>query len=251
MNESIRGRRVAYFGGSFDPPHLGHLTVARAAHMALGLDLVLFAPVGAQPLKPHGSTASFDDRVAMTRMAIEGEPGMGLTLADAPRGAPNYSVDALGRVRAELPQHSTLYFLMGADSFLSFRRWHHAAEIPFLAPLIVASRPGQKLNDLRSGLPAGLTVDAAAQARKNVEGIELVCYRIANPAGETTPFYLLPDLHVEISASEIRAQVRAGEPGTRELLPSAVWEYVRARGLYREAGNSEEEPGEGDHGTGI
>src|SRR4051794_33636357 len=65
-------QRVAFFGGSFDPPHLGHLAVARAARAALQLDRVLFAPVGAQPLKPQGSTAPFPDRVAMTELAIGG-----------------------------------------------------------------------------------------------------------------------------------------------------------------------------------
>lgn len=63
---SGEGRRVAFFGGSFDPPHLGHLAVARAARKALCLDRVLFAPVGAQPLKPAGSTAPFADRLRMT-----------------------------------------------------------------------------------------------------------------------------------------------------------------------------------------
>src|SRR5215469_4855309 len=85
-------RRIAFFGGSFDPPHRGHLAIARAALQALHLDRVLFAPVGAQPLKPEGATASFDDRVAMTRLAIAEEPRFEVSLADAPApsGAPNY-----------------------------------------------------------------------------------------------------------------------------------------------------------------
>ncbi|HEX8711825.1 MAG TPA: nicotinate (nicotinamide) nucleotide adenylyltransferase [Terracidiphilus sp.] len=244
MNEGIRaGARVAYFGGSFDPPHLGHLAVARAARRALHLDAVLFAPVGAQPLKTQGATAGFDERVAMTRLAIEGEPGMSLTLADAPapEGAPNYSVDALARLRTELPNGCTIFFLMGADSFYSLRRWHRAEEMPFLAPLIVAARPGQRLDDLRTGLPEGLTLEPAADAHKIVEGIEVRCYRVTNPQGATAPFYLLPDLHVEISASDIRAQVHAGsgEPATRAQLPRSVAEYIRAHGLYRETGNTE------------
>ena len=90
-------QRIAFFGGSFDPPHLGHLAVAHAALAALPLDTVLFAPVGAQPLKPAGSTASFDDRVEMTRLAIEGERAFRISLADAPRpnGKPNYTLETL------------------------------------------------------------------------------------------------------------------------------------------------------------
>jgi nicotinate-nucleotide adenylyltransferase len=241
MKEAIRaGARIAHFGGSFDPPHLGHLAVARAALAALRLDVVLFAPVGAQPLKPQGSTASFDDRVAMTKLAIAGEAGMILSLADAPTaaGEPNYTVQTLTRLRAELPAGCMLYCLMGADSFLSLRRWRRSEEIPFLAPLIVASRPGQRLEDWKAALPKGLTMEPAVCLEKNAAGIGMRCYTIANAAGRSEPFYLLPDLDVEISASQIRAQVRAGggEAEERKLLPEAVAEYVRTRGLYREAG---------------
>ena len=87
-------RRIAFFGGSFDPPHLGHIGVARAAQVALHLDTVLFAPVGIQPLKPAGSTASFEDRVAMTELAIKGQPQFAISFADAPdpNGRPNYTI---------------------------------------------------------------------------------------------------------------------------------------------------------------
>src|SRR5271165_2530660 len=142
-------RRVAFFGGSFDPPHLGHLAVARVARSALRLDTVLFAPVGMQPLKPRGSTAPFEDRVAMTGLAIAGEPRFALTRIDAPNGAglPNYTLETLEQLHAELPD-AELFCLMGADSFVSLKRWHGAAEVPFAASLIVASRPGQSLDDL-------------------------------------------------------------------------------------------------------
>src|ERR1700761_1830491 len=103
--QPCRGGRTAFFGGSFDPPHLGHLAVARAARAALQLDCVLFAPVGAQPLKPHGSTAPFPDRLPMTSLAIAGEPGFEISLADAPTSdqRPNYTLETLGTIRAGLP----------------------------------------------------------------------------------------------------------------------------------------------------
>jgi nicotinate-nucleotide adenylyltransferase len=232
---------VAFFGGSFDPPHVGHLAVARAARAALGLDTVLFAPVGAQPLKPQGSTADFADRLAMTRLALAGEPGFAVSLADAPKpaGAPNYTLETLLRLRAELPSESRLFCLMGADSFAGLRRWHRAAEIPFVAPLMVASRPSEslrRLDDLRARLPEGLMIEPAAEAGAVASGIELRSYQLRNPAGDCTPFYLLPGLQIDISASQIRDQVRAAEasrlPGD-ELLPEAVSAYIRAHNLYR------------------
>src|SRR3974390_698141 len=100
-----RERRIAFFGGSFDPPHRGHIGIARAAQYALDLDTVLFAPVGVQPLKPLGSTASFEDRVAMTALAIQGLPQFTISFADAPdpAGTPNYTIDTLVRLREQYP----------------------------------------------------------------------------------------------------------------------------------------------------
>jgi nicotinate-nucleotide adenylyltransferase len=248
------GQRVAFFGGSFDPPHLGHLAVARAARAALGLDTVLFAPVGAQPLKLQRSTASFADRLDLTRLAIAGEPGFAVSLADAPKssGAPNFTLETLLSLRAELPPDAELFCLMGADSFLGLRQWHRAAEIPFVAPLIVASRPNHwpvlrpelLLADLKDALPAGLTIEGVPGADEFRSGVEVRSYLLRNPAGRQTPFYLLPGLDVEISASQVRDQIRdelreqvhaaAGAPTSgHQLLPKAVFEAIRSRGLYR------------------
>ncbi len=237
--QSSGGRRVAFFGGSFDPPHLGHLAVARAAQAALGLDTVLFAPVGAQPLKPQGSTASYEDRLALTRLAIAGDAGFAVSLADAPRpgGAPNYTLDTLEELREELSRGSALFCLMGADSFFGLRRWHRAAEIPFVAPLIVASRPGQLLEGLKAALPEGLYLESGPAGDQTVAGVEMRACILRNAAGQTSPFYLLPGLNVEISASDIRAGIQAaidGESGCQELLPGPVFEAIRSRGLYRQ-----------------
>lgn len=240
-----KGGRVAFFGGSFDPPHLGHLAVARAARRALGLDTVLFAPVGAQPLKPVGATASFDDRVAMTQLAIAGEPGFAISLADAPKvsGAPNYTLETLENLQQELGPDCALYCLMGADCLAGLRLWHRAAEIPFVAPLIVASRPGERMDDLQSFLPAGLMMERVAASGLPDSDVEVLSYSVfgerGRRAGERTPFYLLPGLDVAISASQIRELTReqfgAGATSLavgQGLLPEAVAEYVRARGLY-------------------
>jgi nicotinate-nucleotide adenylyltransferase len=239
------GRRVAFFGGSFDPPHLGHLAVARAARVALALDTVLFAPVGAQPLKPQGSTASFQDRLAMTELAVAGEAGFGVSLADAPKasGAPNFTLETLQALRAGLPPEGALFCLMGADSFFGLHRWHRAAEIPFVASLIVASRPGQRpeewIRGLRTALPLGLTLEATTRAEPGGAAVEMRTYMLHNPAGESAPLYLLPGLQADISASQIRDQIREREDALSaapesggKLLPDAVFEYIRAHGLY-------------------
>ena len=138
---------------------------------------------------------------------------------------------------------------MGADSSVGLRLWHRAAEIPFVAPLIVASRPGQSLTDLKALLPPGLTMGQPEDldlAVGSIEpsDIEIRCYSLlgetGNVAGLHTLFYLLPGLNVEISASQIREMVLAQSgsaewngPARSELLPDAVFDYIRSHDLYR------------------
>jgi nicotinate-nucleotide adenylyltransferase len=244
MSEPSAGaRRLAFFGGSFDPPHLGHIGVARAAQAALQLDTVLFAPVGMQPLKPLGSTATFEDRVAMTELAIQGLPNFAISFADAPdpSGEPNYTIDTLHKLQAQFPS-AQLFTLMGADSFLSLGRWYRGAEIPFIAPLIVASRPGQRLEDLTAILPEGLSVsrDTASDDEKTpqADDARLTVFTLRNASGAATPFYLLPGLEIEISASDIRHQVSAALDrlcAGHQLLPDAVCNYIATHRLYRHA----------------
>lgn len=242
--------RVAFFGGSFDPPHLGHLAIARAARDAFHLNIVLFAPVGAQPLKPEGATAGFEDRLAMTRLAIQGEHGFAISLADAPKTSgnrdpiPNYTLETLDELRAEFKPETALYCLMGADSFFALRDWHRAAEIPYAASLIVASRPGQPLDKLRAGLPEGLSIEPSPEGDRMSAGIEVRAFQLVNRAGERAPFYVLAGLDVEISATAIREAIRDGaagqtnigtadSPSISTMLPAGVAGYIRSRGLYR------------------
>lgn len=243
----IAGRRVAFFGGSFDPPHAGHLAIACAARAALALDVVLFAPVGAQPLKPHGSSAPFEDRVAMTELAIAGDSGFAISLIDAPTGsgAPNYTIDTLHTLRAQMRPDAELFFLMGADSLRGLRRWHRASEIPFAASLVVASRPGeagealQRLDQLAGLLPEGLTLLPLDPIRHTTatESAALHTYSITNAAGDTSRFYVLPGLQVDISASQIRGHLQSALVVTAQqpLIPRPVAEYIVAHRLYESA----------------
>jgi nicotinate-nucleotide adenylyltransferase len=183
----------------------------------------------------------------MTQLAIAGEAGFSLSLIDAPRPgtAPNFTLDTLLSLRAELPPEGQLFCLIGADSFLSLRRWHRATEIPFAGSLVVASRAGQPLDDLIRALPVGLTMEPAAdlpsaRAAQARIALDMRTYRLRNPAGEAAPLCLLPGLHVDISASQIRSQIRKQTTSEPEfflsqppLLPAAVLDYIRAHGLYR------------------
>jgi nicotinate-nucleotide adenylyltransferase len=206
--------RIAFFGGTFDPIHRGHLAVAAAAADAFALDRVLFAPVGHQPLKAGGATAPFADRLAMTALACNPDPRQPppdprfvVTGIDAPRpdGTPNYTVETLAALALEYPA-ATLFVLTGADSFLDLRRWHSPDRLLALAEWIVVSRPEFPLAEAQL---AALALTPAQRAR----------------------VHILTTVHQEVSATDLRSRLRAGDPCPR-LLPPAVAAYIQAHHLY-------------------
>jgi nicotinate-nucleotide adenylyltransferase len=172
----------------------------------------------------------------MTELAICGEPGFEISLADAPRaGKPNYSLDTLSGLRIEMAG-AQLFFLMGADSFLGLKHWHRAAEIPFAAHLIVASRPGEPLVNVAAALPEGLSLEASPEVESPSGKALVESYQLRNCSGVAAPFYLLPGLHVDISATRIREQIQCNDNRSKEIsdsVPEAVVGYIRSHGLYR------------------
>lgn len=219
--------RIALFGGSFDPPHRGHVALARLARERLALDRILVAPVAAQPLKQQTAPASFEDRVAMTCLAFAGEPETEVSLIDAPRpdGASNYTIDTLAVLRREVNSGDALYCIIGADSFLSIKSWHRSADLLTFCDFIVGARPGFDLNDVTAALPNGVTAAPRAPQDPRTRIFEL---RAENGASR---LYLLTDLAVDVSATQIRSALR-GESGSANVLAPAVLEYIRTNHLY-------------------
>jgi nicotinate-nucleotide adenylyltransferase len=220
--------RIAFFGGTFDPPHRGHIAIARAAITRLGLDQVLVAPVATQPLKGGSSHSSFEDRLAMVRLAVAGEPGLVASDVDAPlpSGRPNYTFETLQRLRNRLQPTDELFCLLGADSFFTLRRWHHCAALLLFCDFIVAGRPGFSLEQINAALPHG--VQNTSETREP----GFTRFTLAGPSGESAELYLLPDLDQDISATEIRAALAEGSERQTVLAP-AVAEYIRSHALYR------------------
>ena len=210
--------RVAFFGGTFDPIHRGHLRVAAAAADAFALNRVLFAPVGSQPLKAKRPVASFADRLAMVRLActanhdlIDGRFAVSTLDAPRPDGAPNYTIDTLAALAHEYPVAS-LFVITGADSFLTLPNWRSPNQLLDLAEWIVVSRPEFPLTDEFFDLP-------------QIAPLNLT-------AGQRSRIHLLSNVHEDISATELRRRLRAGDPCTG-LLPAAVSDYIHSRHLYR------------------
>jgi nicotinate-nucleotide adenylyltransferase len=220
--------RTALFGGSFDPPHLGHTGIATAAAERLHLDRILMAPAGRQPLKRDQSPSPFEDRLAMVELACQNHPPLIASDIDAPRsdGRFNYTCDTLQKLRNTRP-NDDLFCLIGADSLQTLRHWHRAADAIMLVQWIVAARPGFSLEALAELLPSGVHPGASEVQDKD-------CLRVSLAHGtQQQTLWLLPGLDYEISATDLRAAL-AGAPGgiTERVLDPAVAEYIRKHRLY-------------------
>lgn len=228
-------KRIAFFGGSFDPPHRGHLAIAKAAADRFALDQVLFAPVARQPLKDAPAATPFLHRYAMTVLATQADARFVPSLLDAPReqaDRPNYTMETLGGLRASLaaqPEPTMLFTLLGADSWLGIAEWHQPTQLLALSDWIVAARPGFSLDSAERALPK----QVQATQVEDATGWHLVLH---HDAATPTRVWFLPCVQEDISATELRAALDAGQ-ATTEFLPSAVEEYIRKMGFYRASGN--------------
>jgi nicotinate-nucleotide adenylyltransferase len=228
-------QNVALYGGSFDPVHLGHLAVARAAASKFMLERVYFVPADVQPLKTRQPVTHFYHRHAMLALALAGEARFVPSLLEAPEivrasGQPaSYTVDTVARMRARLKPGTQLYFLIGMDAFQNIAQWRSAVELLRSAEFIVASRPGFALENVVRALPDELRPDEDG-ARHLLEGGSL------ETNGAT--IHLLPGVNEEVSATAIREAARQGY-GLERLVPRGVAEYIAKLKIYGE----DEEPG--------
>lgn len=133
--------RIGILGGTFDPPHIGHLLMAEFAADALGIDRVLFVPAANPPHKPGTVRVSAAHRLAMVSLAVGSNPLFALSLIDIDRPGPHYTVDLLGILCDQYPD-AELYFILGSDSLRSLPQWRHPDELIRRARLAVVERPG-------------------------------------------------------------------------------------------------------------
>jgi nicotinate-nucleotide adenylyltransferase len=209
---------IGVFGGTFDPIHYGHLRPAREAYAALGLAELRFIPAG-QPPHRHAPQASAEDRLAMLRLAIAGEPGFVADERELGRGGPSYTVPTLESLRAELGSETPLCLLIGADAFAELETWHRWQRLPELAHFAVLRRPGCVVGDN----PASWPDWARARTCRDAAGLARA------PAGRVMFVNVSAQ---DISATRIRARIARGE-SPADSLPAPVWQYIRAQRLYR------------------
>jgi len=202
--------RIGLFGGTFDPPHNGHILAASDAFEALGLDRLVWIPAAQQPLKQGGESAPAADRLAMVTLAAGDDPRFGVDPIEIERAGLSYTVDTVAAFRARFPGDA-LVLLVGTDVMSTFARWREPRLIASLAQLAILHR----------------SVNGGAVEKAAVVGA------IRAVTGDDLPEPIVLDTRrVDVSSTEIRARARSGRP-IHGYVPDAVARYVREHALYR------------------
>ncbi len=220
--------RLGLLGGSFNPIHRCHLSIAQAAQRLLPLDRVLFIPTGDPPHKQPGTLAPAHHRYRMVQLAIQDEPAFALTDIEIRRSGKSYSIDTVRALHAQYGSGTALFFLIGLDAFIDLPSWKQADQLLDLCQFVVISRPFTSFLQVASmpvfsGVPTDelRALDEGRQERADVpirNGRALTCLR-------------LPPC--DSSASDIRTRIADGRP-LANLLPPLVESYILREGLYRE-----------------
>ncbi len=197
--------RVGLLGGTFNPPHNGHLLCAQSAAIAMSLDEVRLIPARVPPHKAVPEDPGVEVRLELCRRAAGPDPLMGVSRVEADRPGPSYTADTLRALHDAEPEHE-LTFIVGADMALSLKAWREPETVLSLARLAVAERDGVARKEILGAL----------------EGLPGVPERVG--------FFDMP--RFDVSSTMIRNRAGAGVP-IRHLVPDGVAEYVESRGLYR------------------
>jgi nicotinate-nucleotide adenylyltransferase len=196
--------RIGIFGGTFDPPHIGHLILAAESKSQLNLDRLLWVLTPDPPHKQNMRLTSVEERLEMVQAAIQDDPAFELSRVEIDRPGPHYAVETVHLLAKAFPD-ADLAYLIGGDSLRDLPTWYHPQELVDACAMIgVMRRPGDEVNmeALETQLP-GIKAKAAV---------------VKAPL-------------LEISATEIRSRIAAGKP-FRYYLPEAVYKIIRERGLY-------------------
>lgn len=208
-------RRIGILGGTFDPVHVGHLALARAARDALALDEVRFLPTG-RSWQKDASAADAGQRLAMVRLAIAGEPGFVADPRETLRAGATYTIDTLAELRAELGAAPAIVLLMGSDQLRNLATWRRYRELLAFAHIGCTQRERVRLE----GLAPEVDALVAAHGRDALPD---------TPAGAIVFFSMPP---VPVSATALRERLALGERPA-ELVPPAVLDYIDSQRLYR------------------
>jgi nicotinate-nucleotide adenylyltransferase len=220
-------KRIALYGGTFDPVHAGHIAVARELTKLLALDEVLFIPAHVAPHKRGRAVTPAFQRYAMLALATQDEPRLCVSTIELDEPTKPYTVETLARMQAQLGTEAQLFFIMGADSWVDIKTWREWERVLELTNHVVVTRPGYELS----------TEHVTPAIRERV--VDLRGFRpdaIAEKVGADrgTRIYVTDAVLMDVSATAIRELVSEGRTleATR-LLPPPVADFIEKYKLYR------------------
>lgn len=199
--------RIGILGGSFDPPHAGHLMIAREAQQRVGLDRVLFIPAGEQWLKEGQDVAPASHRLAMTHLLVGSTADFAVSDMEVTRPGPTYTVDTLRDLCENSPPETEYHFILGEDSVADLPRWHNPQELVILCRFIAMPR-----------------VDGAGRP-------DLAAAYGAIPGLREKVTILEEAPRMDVSSSSVRDMLRSGA-NLRGVVPEAVLKYIAAHRIY-------------------
>jgi len=233
---------LAFFGGTFDPVHRGHVAVAESAAKHFQLGRVLFVPAELPPHKQDHALTPFAHRLAMVALATQGHatfiPSDFEARLYAEAGKPNFSLETIRRLKSTLKKADKLYFLVGIDAFLEIANWHRPVDLLRECEFIVANRPGYSLGEIAAALPEQLRPKAEVLKAVRKPGAQLT------PSGAVMAFsgvtlHLLEDVSERVSSTQLRAAAASSGRRLEGYVGDAVAEYIRKTRLYRSAATSD------------
>jgi nicotinate-nucleotide adenylyltransferase len=195
--------RIGIFGGTFNPPHLGHLVCAQEAYVQLGLDQVMLIPARVPPHKPVEDEPGAEHRLELCRLAVLGDERFAVSEIEINRPGPSYTVDTLAELHSRAPDNE-LFLIVGGDIAAGFAQWHQPERVLSLATLAVAKRRGTSRRSVNAAL-------------EQIKG------------GERAAFFRMP--RIGLSSTLIRERVCARQP-IRYFVPEPVISYIDEHHLY-------------------
>jgi len=222
MNER---KRIAIYGGTFDPVHSGHLQIARSISEIFAIDQFLFVPARVAPHKADREVSSGLQRYAMLALATQNDPRLCVSTHELEGRERQYTVETLDHFRSQIGDLADLFFVMGLDSWTEFTTWRNWEKLPTLANLIVVTRPGFEFSVEEVGSDVAASV-VDVRGQNKVEAPLM--------APNRKKIFITDAVRLDISATAARQAARAGRfEELEKLVPREVAEYIRKYGLYR------------------
>ncbi|HEX8138596.1 MAG TPA: nicotinate-nucleotide adenylyltransferase [Pyrinomonadaceae bacterium] len=221
-------KRIALYGGTFDPVHVGHLAVAANILKLFALDHVLFIPAHVAPHKRGRGTTPGLHRYAMLALATQGDERLRVSSIELDAPEKPYTVETLSRLQEEAGPRARLFFIMGADSWADITTWREWERLLEMSDHIIVTRPGYELGSEHVPESVRERIVDLRGARA-----QWVAAEVGDAVGPR--LYVTDAVLMDVSATEIRRRVREGRSGELgQLVPAAVADYIRKYRLYTE-----------------